>query len=40
VLVLAGGKVVADGEARAVLADAALMEEHGLEVPWGLRGIG
>jgi cobalt/nickel transport system ATP-binding protein len=38
VLLLDGGKVVADGEARAVLADAGLMEAHGLEVPWSLRG--
>lgn len=37
VLVLDRGRVVADGEARAVLADAALMEAHGLEVPWSLR---
>lgn len=40
VLVLDRGHVVADGEARAVLADAALMEAHGLEVPWSLRGPG
>ena len=37
VVVLDAGKVVADGEARAVLADIALMEAHGLEVPWSLR---
>ena len=37
VLVLDGGKVVADGEPHAVLADEALMQAHGLEVPWGLR---
>jgi cobalt/nickel transport system ATP-binding protein len=37
VLVLDAGRVVADGEPRAVLADAALMEAHGLEVPWSLR---
>jgi cobalt/nickel transport system ATP-binding protein len=38
VLVLDHGKIVADGAARPVLADAALMEAHGLEVPWSLRG--
>jgi cobalt/nickel transport system ATP-binding protein len=37
VLVLDGGKVTADGAARAVLADAAVMEAHGLEVPASLR---
>jgi cobalt/nickel transport system ATP-binding protein len=37
VLVLDAGKIVADGPAREVLADAALMEAHGLEVPGGLR---
>ncbi|HZT79265.1 MAG TPA: energy-coupling factor ABC transporter ATP-binding protein [Gemmataceae bacterium] len=36
VLVLDHGKIVADGPARAVLADAALMEAHGLEVPHSL----
>jgi cobalt/nickel transport system ATP-binding protein len=33
VLLLDNGRLVADGSARAVLADAALMEAHGLEVP-------
>jgi cobalt/nickel transport system ATP-binding protein len=37
VLVLDGGKLVADGEAQALLGDAALMEAHGLEVPASLR---
>jgi ABC-2 type transport system ATP-binding protein len=37
VLVLAGGRLAADGPADALLADAALMERHGLEVPWSLR---
>jgi cobalt/nickel transport system ATP-binding protein len=37
VLVLDAGRVVGDGEVRALLADAALMERHGLEVPWSLR---
>ena len=30
-------RVVADGPVRQVLADAALMEAHGLEVPYSLR---
>jgi len=34
VVVLDGGRVVADGPARDLLADADLMERHGLEVPW------
>jgi cobalt/nickel transport system ATP-binding protein len=38
VLVLDGGRLVADGRAREVLADARLMEAHGLEVPHSLRG--
>lgn len=37
VLVLDRGRLVADGPARQVLADATLMEEHGLEVPYRLR---
>jgi cobalt/nickel transport system ATP-binding protein len=36
VLVLDRGRLVADGPAREVLADAALMEAHGLEVPHSL----
>ena len=36
-LLLDGGRVVADGPVRQVLADAALMEAHGLEVPYSLR---
>jgi cobalt/nickel transport system ATP-binding protein len=31
------GKLIADGPTRTLLADAALMEEHGLEVPASLR---
>ncbi len=38
VLVLDSGRMVADGAARSVLSDAALMEEHGLEVPASLAG--
>jgi cobalt/nickel transport system ATP-binding protein len=37
VLVLDSGKIAADGEAAVVLADAPLMESHGLEVPASLR---
>ena len=38
VLVLDAGRLVAEGSTREVLADAELMERHGLEVPWSLRG--
>jgi cobalt/nickel transport system ATP-binding protein len=37
VLVLDAGKLAADGPTETVLADAALMERHGLEVPYRLR---
>ena len=37
VLVLDGGKLQADGPVEAVLANAGLMDRHGLEVPWRLR---
>lgn len=33
VLLLDGGRLVADGAVNAILSDAALMEKHGLEVP-------
>jgi cobalt/nickel transport system ATP-binding protein len=36
-LLLDAGRVAADGPVRQVLADAALMEAHGLEVPYSLR---
>jgi cobalt/nickel transport system ATP-binding protein len=36
VLVLDGGRLICDGPSRTVLADARLMEEHGLEVPHSL----
>jgi cobalt/nickel transport system ATP-binding protein len=36
VLLLDGGRLVSDGPTRAVLTDARLMEEHGLEVPHSL----
>jgi cobalt/nickel transport system ATP-binding protein len=34
-LVLAGGRIVADGPTRELLADAELMAANGLELPWG-----
>ncbi|MET0713497.1 MAG: ABC transporter ATP-binding protein [Mycetocola sp.] len=34
-LVLAEGRIVADGATRDLLADAELMAAHGLELPWG-----
>jgi cobalt/nickel transport system ATP-binding protein len=37
VLLLDGGRLAADGPARDLLADAGLMEAHGLEVPYSLR---
>jgi cobalt/nickel transport system ATP-binding protein len=37
VLLLDRGRIVADGPARELLADAALMDAHGLEVPYSLR---
>jgi len=39
VLLLDRGRLMADGPASTVLADGALMEAHGLEVPYSLRGI-
>ncbi len=36
-VLLSGGRIVADGPSAALLANAALMDEHGLEVPWRLR---
>src|SRR5262245_51963148 len=36
-LLLDHGRLIADGPTRSLLADAALMEEHGLEVPASLR---
>ncbi|HLJ96212.1 MAG TPA: ABC transporter ATP-binding protein [Gemmataceae bacterium] len=36
VLVLDGGRIVGDGLTRTILADARLMEKHGLEVPHSL----
>ncbi len=40
VLLLDGGKLVAQGEARALLGDERLMDAHGLEVPYSLRAGG
>ena len=36
-LLLDGGQIIADGTTRELLSDAALMESHGLEVPYSLR---
>jgi len=40
VLVLDGGKLVADGLAKEILANSELMARHGLEVPYRLAGGG
>jgi cobalt/nickel transport system ATP-binding protein len=40
ILVLDGGRIVADGPSDTLLRDAALMEAHGLEVPYSLREKG
>ncbi len=37
-LLLDGGRLIADGVSSTLLRDAALMEAHGLEVPYRLRG--
>jgi cobalt/nickel transport system ATP-binding protein len=37
VLLLDGGQIAADGPAETILANAALMEAHGLEVPASLK---
>jgi len=37
-LLLDRGRLVADGSTRTLLADSALLEAHGLEVPYSLRG--
>jgi cobalt/nickel transport system ATP-binding protein len=37
VLLLDGGRLIADGPPRRLLADGELMEAHGLEVPYSLR---
>lgn len=36
-IVLDGGRVAADGLAEEVLTDAALLDAHGLELPWAVR---
>jgi cobalt/nickel transport system ATP-binding protein len=40
VLLLDRGRLIAEGPARSILADESLMEAHGLEVPYSLRGAG
>jgi cobalt/nickel transport system ATP-binding protein len=40
VLLLDGGQLIADGPVRTLLADAQLMQSHGLEVPYSLRSKG
>lgn len=37
VVVIDGGRVVAQGESRQILADETLMLKHGLEKPWSLK---
>jgi hypothetical protein len=37
---LNSGRLIADGPARTLLGDQALMEAHGLEVPYSLRSSG
>jgi cobalt/nickel transport system ATP-binding protein len=37
VVLLDGGRLITEGPARTLLADAALMEKHGLEAPYSLR---
>lgn len=39
-VILEEGRVRADGPATRILADQALLEKHGLEIPLGLRGRG
>ncbi|MHB9109498.1 MAG: energy-coupling factor ABC transporter ATP-binding protein [Armatimonadota bacterium] len=39
-VILDAGRIVADGPCRALFTDAALMENHGLEVPASLRTRG
>ena len=36
-VVLDGGTVAAEGSREGILTDAALLEEHGLELPWAVR---
>ena len=38
VLVLDDGQVQADGPTERILSDPLIMDRHGLEVPWRLRG--
>jgi cobalt/nickel transport system ATP-binding protein len=37
-LVLDAGRLCADGRSQAILSDETLLETHGLEMPWRLRG--
>jgi cobalt/nickel transport system ATP-binding protein len=39
VVVMSGGKIVADGDSFSILSDEALLSEHGLELPYGFYPV-
>ena len=39
VVIMSGGKIVADGEAFSILSDEKLLSEHGLELPYGFYPV-